>query len=284
MKFIFGLLFVSACVVGGYLGGGGHLAVLWQPLEFVIIIGGSIGAFIIATPVPIIKKTLASLKWLIAPPALISKKGFMELLLLQKTVFKQAKTNGLLTLERHIDNPHESDIFNAHPLFCHNHHAVELLSDALRLMLIGVKSPSQLEDMMNAEVDAMHHEAMKAPDAIQAMADGMPALGIVAAVLGVIHTMGSISEPPEILGHLIGAALVGTFAGVLISYGLFAPMASAVKAVVEMEDMYLKCLKSGILAFAKGSAPNIAVEFARKELGSLVRPTFQELEEAGNGS
>jgi chemotaxis protein MotA len=195
-------------------------------------------------------------------------------------IFKLAKTKGMLALEQHVEKPDESTLFAQFPKFQKDHHAVEFLCDYLRMMTLGTENPNEVETLIDAELETHHNELHGASHAIQGMADGMPALGIVAAVLGVIHTMGSITEPPEVLGHLIGGALVGTFLGVLLSYGFIAPMAGALKARYDAEVKYFLCIKAGLLAYLQGYAPAVAVEFARKALLSNVRPTFYEVEEA----
>ena len=188
----------------------------------------------------------------------------------------------MLALEQHIEKPDESDLFQKFPKFLHNHHGVHFLCDYMRMMTMGSENPHQMEDLMNEELDIHHHADHQVVSSIQNMADGTPALGIVAAVLGVIKTMGHINSPPEVLGHYIGGALVGTFAGVLISYGLMGPMAASLGAIYSSESKYLQVIKAGLLAYMNGYAPAVAVEFARKSIESDKRPSFYELEEAIN--
>lgn len=281
MFFIIGFIIVLGCVVGGYMAGGGHMFVLWQPFEFIIIVGAAIGAFIIGTP----KIVLANMpkafgRMLSGSP--YNKANYIELLSVLYAVFKLARTKGMLALESHTEDPHDSSLFNHFPHFAHQHHAVEFLCDYLRMITLGSDNAMQMEDLMNEELEVHHKETHKQSHAIQTMADGMPALGIVAAVLGVIHTMGSITEPPEVLGHLIGGALVGTFTGVLLSYGFIAPMATSVQGVYDEEAKYYDVIKSAILAYLNGYAPAICVEFARKTIIHDIRPTFIEVEEAIN--
>ena len=195
-------------------------------------------------------------------------------------IFKLAKTKGLLALEQHIENPEESSIFANFPGFLHDHHAVSFFCDYLRLVTLGSDKPYELEALMDEELEVHHNENHAIVTAVNNVADGMPAIGIVAAVLGVIHTMGSISEPPEVLGGLIGGALVGTFMGVWTAYGMIGPMANSLNAILTAESKYLQAHKTGILAHLQGFAPSISVEYARKTLLSDVRPTFTELEEA----
>ncbi len=276
---IFGFIFVPLCTLGGYAAMGGKLYVLWQPFEVVIIVGAAIGAFIIANPKSVIKHSMHDMKAIFKKDP-YTKEDYLETLSMLFTVFKLARTKGFLALESHIENPEESDIFKQFPKFAGNHHAVTFLCDYLRIISLGSENPHEMEALMDEEIDTMVAEKGHSSHAVQTMADGMPALGIVAAVLGVIKTMGSISEPPEVLGKLIGGALVGTFLGVWISYGFLAPVATAIGARAEAEVKYYQCMKVALLAFLQGVAPQVAVEFARKTLTHDVLPTFQEVEEA----
>jgi len=278
MFFGIGTVVVLVCVFGGFAVHG-DLAVLWQPIEVVIIFGAAAGAFIIANPTPVIKSTLSGIGSILKGSK-YNKESYVELLCLQYAVFKMIKSKGALAIEAHVENPHESSLFSQFPKFSADHHAVEFFCDYLRLITLGTEDPNEMDDLMNEELDVHHEEAERAPAAIQNIADGMPALGIVAAVLGVITTMGSLTEPPEVLGKLIGAALVGTFLGVLMSYGFIAPMSQSLKAVVDAEAKYFKCIKAGLLAHLHGYPPAVSVEFARKALLSDVRPSFYEVEEA----
>lgn len=276
---ILGFIFVPLCVIGGYMAMGGKLGVLWQPFEVVIIVGAAIGAYMIANPIDLIKHSLSDMKDIFKGQP-YTKDDYLEMLSLLYTVFKLARTKGFLALETHIENPHDSEIFKAFPKFAKNHHAVTFLCDYLRIISLGCENPHEMEALMDEEIDTMVEEKGHSSHAVQTMADGMPALGIVAAVLGVIKTMGSITEPPEVLGKLIGGALVGTFLGVWISYGFIAPIANAISARGEADVKYYKCMKVGLLAFLQGVAPQVAVEFARKVLTHDVLPSFQEVEEA----
>ncbi len=277
MKLIIGLLIVLGSVLVGYAANGGHLHVLWQPFEFIIILGAAIGAYVIANSSSVVGRTAGNLKRILAGPQ-YHKDDYLQLLCLLFCIFKLAKSKGMLSLEAHIENPTESNIFQRFPGFLNNHLALSFLCDYLRLLTMGSENVHQMDDLMMEELEVIMHEDHCDVTAIEKMADGTPALGIVAAVLGVIHTMGSISQPPEILGHLIGGALVGTFAGVLISYGIVGPMAQALKNVVEADQKYVVCIKASIVAYLNGSAPIIVVEFARKTLDEDQRPTFDELE------
>ncbi|MGP1396156.1 MAG: flagellar motor stator protein MotA [Inquilinaceae bacterium] len=278
MLIVVGAIIVVLSTLGGYSALGGHLGVLWQPFEVVIIIGSGIGAFITANPKQVLTGTMKAIKESFGGQR-YNKESYLELLSLMYLIFKLAKTKGMLALETHIENPDESSLLQQYPSIAGNHHALTFLRDYLRLMSLGSEDPHTLEDLMDEEIETHHQERHQIAGAIQTMADGLPALGIVAAVLGVIKTMGSITEPPEVLGKLIGGALVGTFLGVWVSYGFVAPLASTIKAMYDAETKYFQCMKAGMLAHLHGYAPAISVEFARKALLANVRPDFYEVEE-----
>jgi chemotaxis protein MotA len=279
MFLIIGSVVVVACVLGGYLLNGGHLVVLFQPFEVMIIAGAAVGAFITSNRKPVLSGTLSAIIGLLKSER-YDKSAYLELLSLLYSIFKLAKTKGALALEAHVENPTESSLFQRFPIFFGDHHAVVFVCDYLRLLTLGTDNHHEMETLMDEDIETHHEEHAAIVTAVQNMSDGLPALGIVAAVLGVIHTMGSITEPPAVLGHLIGGALVGTFMGVLLSYGFVGPIAAAIKARGEAEQRYFLCIKAGILAYMQGYAPSIAVEFARKSLNTDVRPTFYEVEEA----
>lgn len=279
MKTAIGLLIVVASVLGGYGAAGGYLAVLWQPFEFVIILGGGFGALVIANTDVTLKGIGGAIGRVFKGP-LYKKEDYLELLCLQYQLFKMARTKGMLALENHIENPSESTLFEQFPKFKSNHFAVEFACDYLRLVSLGADKPHEIEGLMEQELEIHHDEEANIGHALTTMGDALPALGIVAAVMGVIHTMGSITEPPEILGKLIGAALVGTFTGVLASYGFVSPFGKAFGHVAEEDAVYYSCLKAGLLAFIAGNPPTVCVEHARKMIGTHVRPTFNELEDA----
>ena len=279
MLLLVGMFLVTISVFGGFVALGGHLMVLWQPFEFVIIAGAALGAFIIANTKEVLTGSVTAML-MIAKGSRHNKESYLELLSMMYTIFRQAKSKGMLTLESHVENPDESELFMRFPGLYNNKHALTFLCDYLRMMVLGSENSYEMEALIDEELETHHEENLQISDAMQTVADGLPALGIVAAVLGVIHTMGSITEPPEILGKLIGGALVGTFLGILLSYGFVAPMANAVKGIFDTELKYLQCIKVGLLAHMQGYAPAISVEFARKALVSNVRPTFYEVEEA----
>jgi chemotaxis protein MotA len=277
MFFIIGLVVVIGCVLGGFLAAGGHILVLWQPFEFLIIFGAAIGAYLIANPMTVLVGTGKALG-LLFKGSKANKEAYLRLLGLLYTLFKLARSKGDLALESHIDRPYESTLFQKHPDFLGNHHAVDFLCDYLRLLTLGQSKAHELEAIIDAEIDGHRHERHAVSGALQAMSDGLPALGIVAAVLGVIHTMGSITEPPAVLGHLIGGALVGTFTGVLASYGIIAPMAKSLETIFEAETHYFECIKTALIAHIQGYAPQVSIELARKTLHQHVRPSFGDVD------
>ncbi len=278
MFFIIGAAIAVGSVLGGYLFAGGHLNVLWQPGEFMIILGAALGGFVIANPVTVLKGTLGSFGPLLKGTR-YNKASYLELLSVLYSLFKLAKTKGDLALESHVENPHESALFQNFPGFSANHHAVVFLCDYLRLLTLGTSNAHELDAIMDRELEVHHNAEHAIPNAMATVADALPALGIVAAVLGVIHTMGAITEPPEILGKLIGGALVGTFTGVLASYGFVGPMAQSLEKIMNTDARYMECMKVAIIAHMQGYAPQVSIEFARKVLDEHVRPTFQEVEE-----
>jgi chemotaxis protein MotA len=279
MLFFVGSIIVILSVLGGFMALGGHLFVLWQPFEFVIICGAALGAFIIASPKSVLLGVGKAFGQMIKGQR-HTKESYLELLSLLYAIFKLSKYKGMLVLESHVENPDESELFSQFPQFYADKHAVGFLCDYLRMMVLGSENPHEMEPLMDEEIEIHHTEHMGLSDSIRTLADGLPALGIVAAVLGVIHTMGSITEPPEVLGKLIGGALVGTFLGVLLSYGFVAPVADSMKAIYDAETKYFQCIKVGLLAHMQGYAPSVSIEFARKALFSNVRPSFYEVEEA----
>ena len=277
---IIGYVVVMGSVVGGYVAAGGHLSVLWQPLEFLIIFGGAIGAFV-AGNAAILGSIGGALGTFIKGPAK-KPEDYMELLGVLYSIFKLAKSKGDLALEAHVENPEESSLFQNFPTFSSDHHSVEFLCDYLRMLTLGTSNAHEVAEIIDTELDMHHEHDHLVSGAIQGMADATPALGIVAAVLGVIHTMGSITEPPEILGELIGAALVGTFSGILISYGFVAPIAQSVTQSFATDTQYFNCIRAGLLAHMQGYAPQVSIEFARKNLNGKYRPSFAEVEEMIN--
>lgn len=279
MLVIVGWVVVIVCVIGGYMAMGGKLGPLWQPFELVIIGGAGVGAFICANPKHVLGAAGRGFGAALKGPR-YSKDDYLELLSLMYAIFKLAKTKGMLAIESHIERPEESSLFQAFPKFSSDHHALEFLCDYLRMMTLGTDNPHELADLLDEELETHHAEDAAVAGAYQTMGDGFPALGIVAAVLGIIKTMGSITEPPEVLGKLIGGALVGTFLGILLAYGFVSPLAATMGRTFEADAKYLGCIKAGLLAHVSGYAPAVSVEFARKTLLSKDRPSFFEVEEA----
>jgi len=278
MKLIIGLIVVFGSIFGGYVLSSGSLLAMFQPFELMIIGGGALGAFIIANPNKVIMKVLKGV------PALLgnskySKAMYMDLLTLMYKIFSKSRKEGLMALESDIDEPKDSELFKLFPKILADHHAIDFICDYLRLMVGGNMNAFELENLMDIELQTHHHESIIPSSAMQTMADGLPGFGIVAAVMGVVITMGYISEPPEVLGHHIAAALVGTFLGILLAYGLAGPIAKAMEFRAEEEGKFFECIKVCIMSTLNGYTPQIAVEFGRKTIYSHIRPTFIELEQ-----
>ena len=277
MFLIIGYVIVIGAVLGGYLPHG-EFGVLVQPLEVLIIFGAAFGTFLIANPLSILKKSIAyTIRALKGPK---KKAAYLELLICLYAVFRLAKSKGDLALESHVENPESSSLFGNFPGVMHDHHAVEFLCDYLRLLTLGTTNAYELEAVIDQELEVHHEEEHMVPDAIQTVGDALPGLGIVAAVLGVIVTMGSVTEPPEVLGGLIGAALVGTFLGILASYGFVGPTSAIIKKTLAQDAKFYSCMKAALIGHMQGYAPQVSVEFARKTLPHDIRPSFKELDDA----
>jgi len=279
---IVGFIVVTASILGGYIMEHGHLMVLYQPAEFVIIGGAAIGMLLVSTPMKVLKDTISAVLGILGSGP--SKKVYTELLVMMYELFNVARKDGLVGLESHVERPEESSVFSKYSYFMKNHHALHFLTDTMRLIIMGGVPEHDLDSMMDLDLETHHQEVSKPSEALSLVADSLPGLGIVAAVLGVVITMGAIGGPPEEIGHKVGAALVGTFLGILLSYGYVNPLSKNVSIMNETEAKYYLCLKQGLLAFHKGFAASIAVEFARRVIPSDVRPTFEEVEEACRGS
>jgi chemotaxis protein MotA len=252
--------------------------VLNQPHEFVIILGSAVGTLVVSTPVKTIKTLVAQLKGVLG--ARPGKKEYLDLLTMMFEMFQIAQKQGLLGWEEHINDPGKSSVFQKYAGFLKNHHAVEFMADTMKVIVSGSAEPHDLEELMDMDLETMHAEEAKAPAALTSVADAMPGLGIVAAVLGIVITMGAIDGPPSIVGMNVASALVGTFLGILASYGMFGPLSTAMSHLNDENHKYVVCIKNGVLAHAKGVSPSIAVEFARRSIYSSVRPTFEEVEQA----
>lgn len=278
MIVIVGLIIVFGCVIGGYVMHHGQMGVLWQPSEFIIIGGAGLGAMVAANPPAVVKAIFAQLLGLIKPNP-FGPKAYAELLQVLYEVFQKARKDGLVGLESHIEDPSKSDIFSRYPSFLGNHHAVSLLCDTLKVLLTGAVEDHNLAEILDMDLEKHHHELMKVPHAVTNVGDAMPGFGIVAAVLGVIITMGSIGGEASEIGAKVAAALVGTFLGILLAYGLLGPIAKAMEARIEAENDYMLCIRTALLSFARGDAPMTAVEFSRRNIEPHERPSFAELEE-----
>jgi chemotaxis protein MotA len=277
MWVLIGYLIIVVSVFGGFAVGGGHLAALFQPIELVIIFGAALGAFVIANGLKVTKATAAELPKLLKPSR-FTKELHMELLALLYDLQVKARKDGLLALEKDADDPENSEVFQQYPTVLADHEAVEFLTDYLRLMVSGNVMPMEMEQLMDQELET-HHEAAAIPAAaVTRMADGLPGFGIVAAVMGVVHTMESIGLPPEELGILIARALVGTFLGILLAYGFVAPLATLMEHRHHEATKVLQCIKVCLLAQLNGASPTVAVEFGRKVLYHDERPSAVELE------
>lgn len=278
MLVIIGYVVVLVGVFGGYAAAGGHLAALFQPLELVMIGGGAIGAFIVGNNGKTLKATLAALPSLFKGSR-YTKDLYMELMSLLFDVLSKVRKEGLMSIEGDIDSPEQSPLFSKYPSVLEDHHIVEFMTDYLRLMVSGNMDAFQIENLMDNEIETHHHEGAAPGHAIARLGDGMPAFGIVAAVMGVVHTMENVGLPPAELGILIAHALVGTFLGILLAYGFVGPLASLLEQKLEESTKMFQCVKVTLLASLNGYAPALAVEFGRKVLYSTERPTFNELEE-----
>jgi chemotaxis protein MotA len=271
-------------VFGGFIFAGGNVEVLVEavPNEMIIIGGAAVGSFLIGNSFKTVLaagggvgKVMAGPKW--------KPKDYTDLLSLLFVLTKTMKTKGVVAIEQHIEKPGESAIFQNYPRILKDHFATDLICDTLRMMTMNLEDPHQVEEVIEKQIEKHHHEALAPAHAIQNMADAMPALGIVAAVLGIIKTMGAINQPPEYLGKMIGSALVGTFMGVFLAYGFIGPISARLGQVVDEEGQFYKIIKDVLVAHLHGNAAQVSVEIGRGQIPSTAQPTFQELEEALNG-
>lgn len=277
MLLIIGLIVVFGSIIGGYLMHHGQLSILIQVSEFIIIGGAALGALIIGNPASTIKRAGLSVLGLLKPSP-YSHQAYEELLQVLYAVFQKARKDGLVGLEPHIEEPYKSDIFKKYPLFLANEQAVSTLCDTLKVLLTGAVENHHLADVLDMDIEQHHHEAQAVPAALTKVADALPGFGIVAAVLGVIITMGSIGGSASLVGQKVAAALVGTFLGILLSYGVVGPIAQAIEGRVASGHAYMLTIRTALLAFARGDAPMSAVEFARRSIEPLERPSFARLE------
>ena len=282
MLSIIGYVIVFGAVIGGFIMEGGAIGILNQPVEFLIIGGAGIGALVVGTPIKVLTAILKNLKAAIGGNG-YTKADYMELFAMLYEVFSVMRKSGEMALEKDVDDPANSEIFKKYPRFIGNHAAKSMFLDSLRLVISGSANADELSHLMDEEI-ATHEEEGRLPAGVLAKtADAFPGLGIVAAVLGVIIAMGAMDQGPEILGHKIAVALVGTFVGILVCYGILQPLVQKMEILLAEEAKYLECIKTGILAYLHGAAPIIAVEYARRVVFSTERPSAQELEDACRG-
>ncbi len=277
MNFAIGLVIAFGSIIGGYAALGGHLEVLVQPFEFVIICGSSLGVFIVANTFATIKDCgKATLEAILdnAP----KPRDYLDVLSVLHALMRELRAKSRSEVEGHFDNPSESEIFKAFPKLLANVDLTVFICDYFRIIIIGNARPHEIEALMDEELETLAHEKFKPVHALQAVADGLPALGIVAAVLGVIHAMGALDQSPEVLGGLIGAALVGTFGGIFLSYGVVAPISAKIKVIRQKQLHLYTLIKQSLLAFMNGAMPQVAVEFGRKTIPAKERPTIDTVE------
>lgn len=278
---IIGIVMLFALVFGSFMISGGNLGVILHaaPHELMAILGAGVAGYLISNSMTTIKGTFAGFKKIFGGPRWKAQ-DYTDLLSLLFLLTKTMKTKGVIALESHIEKPQESSIFTRFPKVMGDHFAVDFICDTLRMMTMNLEDPHQVEDAMDKQLEKHHHEAQMPAHAMQQLADALPALGIVAAVLGVIKTMGAITQPPEVLGEMIGGALVGTFLGVFLAYGLVAPMATRLKDVVDEEGAFHRIIRSVLVAHLHGNAAQISVEIGRGAVPTTSQPSFAELEQS----
>jgi chemotaxis protein MotA len=276
---IIGIVIVFGCVVAGYLMEHGNLMVLMQPAELIIIGGAAIGTVLVGNPLHIIKKIAGGVIGVFGASK-FGKQAYIDTLKMMYDLLNKARKDGLMALEADVEEPTKSDVFSKNPAFLKNHHVCDFVCDSLRMAVTGVDAYDQMLDL---DMEVHHHDSSQPTAALSTMADSLPGLGIVAAVLGVVITMGALGGPPEEIGKKVAAALVGTFLGILLCYGLVGPIASNMTKIAEDEHAFLYVLRVMMVAFLKGSAPIMAVEVARRAVPGHVRPSFKELEAACRG-
>ena len=277
MFLIVGYLIILAASLGTYAVHG-SLAALWVPMEYLAIVGLTLGAFVASNDIKVIKATLGALPSLFKGSK-YNKAAYVDLLAMLFEVLAKVRKEGLMSIENDVENPHDSPIFSKYPSISHDHHVMEFITDYLRMMVGGNLNALEIENLMDMEIETHHHEVEVPGHVMAKSADGLPAFGIVVAVMGVVNVMGSVGEPPAVLGKMIGGALVGTFLGILISYGFVSPIASLLEQKAHEGSKIYQVVKVVLLASMSGYAPQVAVEFGRKVLFSNDRPTFIELEE-----
>lgn len=278
MFVIIGAIVVLASVLGGYVLSHGHLLALFQPYELLIIGGAAVGAFITANPPDVLKGVLKGVTGLFKGPT-YGKQDYVDLLSLLYDILVKVRKEGLMALEQHIEDPENSSVFGAYPRLVREHHLIEFITDCLRLMVGGNMNPLELEMLLDTELETHHHEALAPSNAVTKLADSLPGFGIVAAVMGIVITMGSLNGgDTSAIGEHVAAALVGTFLGILLAYGFAGPIAAAMEARANEDSKAFECVKVALVSSMRGYNPQVAIEFARKTLHSKVRPNFQDLE------
>lgn len=277
VTFIIGLVITIGCLLGGFAAMGGHIGVIWQPWEYVIILGSAIGTFFVANPMKVVKDTFKAVLEAIKE-ATPKNRDYLDILSLLYALMREMRSKSKTEMEVHVDSPDESTIFKNYPKILANRNLTLFICDYFRLFIIGNARTHEIEGLMDEEIQTIHRDKLKAYSALSGISEGLPALGIVAAVLGVIKAMGALDESPEVLGHLIGAALVGTFAGIFFSYGVFGPLATKIKMVREKQLRLYVITKQTLLAFMNGAMPQVAVEYGRKTISAYERPTINEVE------
>jgi chemotaxis protein MotA len=279
---IIGILVVFGAVIGGFLMEQGHIEVLLQPAELLIIGGAGLGTLLVANPMHVLKSIARGITGVLKGSP-FGKERYLSTLRMMYQFLNKVRKEGLLSVELDVEAPAESTIFKAYPDFLGDHHARDFVCDTLRMAITGGVEPFDMDQMMELDMDVHHHEARQPIDALTTMADSLPGLGIVAAVLGVVITMGALGGPPEAIGHKVAAALVGTFLGILLCYGVAGPLASNMGKTADEHNAYLYVLRVILLSFLKGAAPMIAIEVGRRAIPARVRPGFNEMERACKG-
>lgn len=276
VNLIIGLVVVFGCVVSGFIIEGGHVGVLWQPVELLILLGAAFGAMIIANPFSVLQKVISSIPALMGGPA-HTKDDYLQLFGMMGDIFNKIRRQGLVAIEADIGNPGSSEIFVKYPKLLKDHHTIEFIQDYLRLVVSGSMNTFQLENLMDVELSTHHHEAEAPAQAVSRVADALPGFGIVAAVLGIVITMGALGGEASEIGHKVAVALVGTFMGILFAYGVFGPLSTSLERRAREEADWFTAIKTCFMASLQGYAPQIALEFGRKTVPSSCRPTFDEL-------
>jgi chemotaxis protein MotA len=279
MFLLIGWLVALSCVFGVFIAHGGNIGVVMTalPFEMTTIMGAAIGAFIATNQPKVLKASIAGFVACFKGSK-YTKARYMELMALLYDILQKARKEGLMSIEKDVEEPHQSPVFQKYATVGSDHHVVEFMTDYLRMMVSGNLNAHEIESLMDSEIETHHQESHAPVAALQRLAGGLPAFGIVAAVLGVVNTMGSVGQPPAVLGAMIGSALVGTFLGILLSYAVFEPLAGLLEQKLDEGGKELQCIKTTLLASMQGYAPQVAVEFGRKVLYSTERPTFIELE------